>query len=79
MREEIDRTREIDAVELFDGLDDDGGVVRLTLKPDHFRMAGLTVDDDLRRECFIIAMRVIALADAILQFFVRLWDSGTDT
>ena len=47
-------------------LDDDGGVVRLTLQPDDLRMPAFAVDDDLRRDGFVVLMQLVAGADTVL-------------
>ena len=68
LREEVDGAGEVDAVELVDGLNDDGGVVRLALEPDDFRVSGLAVDDDLRREGLIVSVGFVARANTVLEF-----------
>ena len=66
--EEVDGAGEIESVELFGGFDDDCRVVGLSLETDHFGVSGFAVDDDLRRYGFVVAVRLVARADTILQF-----------
>ena len=68
LREEVDRPVKIKPVELVRGLDDNRGVVGLTLQTNHFRVPGFAVDDDLRRLGFVIAVRLVAGTDSVLQF-----------
>ena len=66
LREEVDWSREIESVQLLLVLDDDGGVVRLPLQPDDLGMAAFAVDDDLRRDGFVVLMQLVAGADTVL-------------
>ena len=64
----VDRTGEVETVQLIDGLDDDGGVVGLALQSNYFRVSGFAIDDNLRRKGFVCAMQFIARANTLLQF-----------
>ena len=55
-------------VQLLLVLDDDGGVVRLTLQPDDLGMAAFAIDDNLRGNGFVVLMLLVAGAYTVLQF-----------
>ncbi|MDY6406410.1 MAG: hypothetical protein SPK97_04690, partial [Bacteroidales bacterium] len=67
LREEVDGTGEVETAQLIDGLDDDGGVVSLSLQSNYFRVSGFAIDDNLRRKGFVCAMKFIARANTFLQ------------